>query len=78
MISKAKRERFDLGLAMFKIGHDAGRQTAAADAGNVDCQMCGNDDARKLLGFSCNEWRGFCGPQGIDCPVISCGDPDAS
>ncbi len=77
MISKAKRERFDLGLAMFKIGYQSASVTASASE-NVDCQMCASDDARKALGFSCNEWRAFCGPQGIDCPVVACSDPDAS
>ncbi len=87
MISKAKRERFDLskvnrellfqvGREMFALGHQAGRQQAAAE--NVDCQMCASDDARKALGFSCNEWKAFCGPQGLDCPSVACSDPDAS
>ncbi len=76
-MSDKKRERFDLGLAAFKIGHQCGRASAAS-ADNLDCQGCASDDLRKVLGFSCNEWKAFCGPQGLDCPASACSEPDAS
>ncbi len=79
MISKAKRERFDLGLAAFKIGYQAGHATASAEsAGNLDCQGCASDELRKALGASCAEWKAFCGPQNLDCPSVACSEPDAS
>ncbi len=78
-MTKAKQGLFSLGLAAFKIGHQAGRASAASsDSGNLDCQGCASDELRKALGFSCNEWKAFCGPQGLDCPSSACSEPDAS